>query len=116
VIGDEPDRLGEGFALGPTVIISREGLDRTGLVQPGAMVRWKYRFACPGSAMAQTPQRLADSLTHRFPAAGFEIRTRDTASPGLDLRLAHGPVSGPRGAGRAADRGDRHRQWGILLP
>lgn len=85
VIGDEPDRLGEGFALGPTVIISREGLDRTGLVQPGAMVRWKYRLRLPpGSAMAQTPQRLADSLTHRFPAAGFEIRTRDTASPGLD--------------------------------
>lgn len=85
VIGDEPDRLGEGFALGPTVIISREGLDRTGLVQPGAMVRWKYRLRLPpGSAMAQTPQRLADSLTHHFPAAGFEIRTRDKASPGLD--------------------------------
>jgi putative ABC transport system permease protein len=81
VIGDEPDRLGEGFALGPTVIVSRAGLDATGLVQPGAMVRWKYRLRLPALTPAQT---LADALTHQFPDAGLELRTRDKASPGLD--------------------------------
>ncbi|GHC89127.1 ABC transporter permease [Novosphingobium pokkalii] len=81
VIGDEPDRLGEGFALGPTVIVSRAGLDATGLVQPGAMVRWKYRLRLPASTPAQS---VADALTHKFPDAGLELRTRDKASPGLD--------------------------------
>jgi putative ABC transport system permease protein len=81
VIGDEPDRLGEGFALGPTVIVSRAGLDATGLVQPGAMVRWKYRLRLPALTPAQS---MADALTHQFPDAGLELRTRDKASPGLD--------------------------------
>ncbi|WP_179504300.1 MULTISPECIES: FtsX-like permease family protein [unclassified Sphingomonas] len=81
VIGDEPDRLGEGFALGPTVIISRAGLDATALVQPGAMVRWKYRLRLPETAV---PQTVADALTRQFPSAGLELRTRDKASPGLD--------------------------------
>ncbi len=81
VIADEPDRLGEGFGLGPTVIISRAGLDATGLVQPGAMVRWKYRLRLPPTAQ---PQAVADALTHQFPNAGLELRTRDKASPGLD--------------------------------
>ena len=81
VIGDEPDRLGEGFGLGPTVIISRAGLDATGLVQPGAMVRWKYRLRLPPTV---SPQVVADALTHQFPDAGLEMRTRDKASPGLD--------------------------------
>jgi putative ABC transport system permease protein len=37
VIADEPDRLGEGFTLGPVAILSREGMARTGLVQPGSL-------------------------------------------------------------------------------
>jgi len=81
VIADEPDRLGEGFALGPTVIIGTAGLEATGLIQPGAMVRWKYRLRLPPAAQ---PQAVADGLKRAFPEAGLELRTRDKASPGLD--------------------------------
>ena len=34
IIADEPDRLGEGFTLGPVAIVSMDGLRRTGLIQP----------------------------------------------------------------------------------
>jgi putative ABC transport system permease protein len=34
VIADEPDRLSEGFSLGPTVIVSPEALAASGLVSP----------------------------------------------------------------------------------
>ena len=33
IIGEEPDRVGEGFTLGPVAMVSLDGLDRTGLVQ-----------------------------------------------------------------------------------
>ncbi|RQW43260.1 FtsX-like permease family protein, partial [Novosphingobium sp. LASN5T] len=84
VIADEPDRLSEGFSLGPTVIVSPEALAASGLVQPGSMIRAKYRVRLPAGGAAVDPQALADAFTARFPVAGFEARTRDKASPGLD--------------------------------
>lgn len=81
IIAGEPDRLGEGFALGPTVIVSQQALAASGLVQVGSMARTKYRVRLPASA---EPQGLADAIKAQFPVSGFEIRTRDKASPGLD--------------------------------
>ncbi|WP_420382326.1 ABC transporter permease [Novosphingobium sp.] len=81
VIGDEPDRLGEGFSLGPTVIIGTAALAQTGLVSTGAMVRFKYRVRM---APAADPHAAIDTFKAAFPSSGFEFRTRDRASPGLD--------------------------------
>ncbi len=81
VIASEPDQLSEGFALGPTVIVSNAALAASGLVQVGSMARWKYRVKLPAKA---DPAALADAFKARFPAGGFEVKTRDKASPGLD--------------------------------
>jgi len=81
IIGEEPDRLGEGFALGPTVIVGAQVPAEAGLVAPGAMYRAKYRIAFPAPRNAQG---VADSLRDRFPSSGFEIRTAERASPGAD--------------------------------
>ncbi|MFC4294640.1 ABC transporter permease [Novosphingobium tardum] len=81
IIADEPDRLGEGFTLGPVVIVSREALARSGLVQPGAMVRAKYRIRLPAGADASAA---AETLKRGFPDAGWELRDRSKATPGLD--------------------------------
>ncbi len=81
VIAGEPDRLSEGFALGPTVIVSEEALAASGLVQVGSMARWKYRVRLPAQA---DPAALADAFKARFVSSGFQVRTRDKASPGLD--------------------------------
>ena len=81
VIADEPDRLGEGFTLGPVVIASDEALAASGLVQPGSMYRSKTRVK-----MAATADPLAATarLKRDFPDAGWELRDRSRASPGLD--------------------------------
>ena len=81
VIASEPDQLSEGFALGPTVIVSDAALAASGLVQVGSMARWKYRLKVPAKA---DPAALAEAFKARFPAGGFDAKTRDKASPGLD--------------------------------
>src|SRR5581483_7596615 len=40
----EPDKLGGGIALGPRVLVSDEALRASGLLQPGSLVRWRYRL------------------------------------------------------------------------
>jgi putative ABC transport system permease protein len=78
LIGDEPDRLGEGFTLGPVALVSLAGLERTGLVQPGSLYESKYRVALRGGS----PDAAVEGFTHAFPIAGWETKTRERASPG----------------------------------
>jgi putative ABC transport system permease protein len=81
IIADEPDRLGEGFALGPTVIVAESMPAAGGLLAPGAMYRSKSRVAF---AAQRDPSALVDGLKRQFPDAGFEYRTRDNAAPGTE--------------------------------
>jgi putative ABC transport system permease protein len=81
IIANEPDRLGEGFALGPAVISALDVPERAGLTAPGAMYRAKVRIALPP---ARNPDAVAEALKAQFPSAGFEVRTRDRAAPGAE--------------------------------
>lgn len=80
IIAAEPDRLGEGFTLGPVVLVAADFPAKAGLTAPGAMYRSKYRIALNGG----DPQGVADRLKKQFPSAGFEIKTRDKAAPGAE--------------------------------
>lgn len=82
VIQDEPDRLSEGFQLGPTIIVAQGVPAAAGLLEPGALYQSKHRVAFANPARA--PDSVQTALTQRFPTAGFSIRTRDRASPGAD--------------------------------
>ncbi len=82
IIDNEPDRLSEGFALGPTVIVAEDVPQRAGLLQPGALYASKYRIAFDNSS--RSPEAVEEELTQAFPEAGFDYRTRDRASPGAD--------------------------------
>ena len=81
IIEDEPDRLGEGFQLGPTVIVAEDLPERAGLLAPGAMYQSKTRvaLASPGDLEA-----IQEDLEQRFPDAGFDIDTAERAAPGTD--------------------------------
>ena len=79
VIADEPDRLGEGFTLGPVAIVSNAGIVRTGLIQPGSMFESKYRVKLTNGT---DPAGAADAFKRAFATAGWESKTRDRASPG----------------------------------
>lgn len=81
IIAAEPDRLSEGFALGPPVIVADDFPARAGLTQPGAMYRARYRVLLPPGA---EPVAAIDSLKAKFPAAGFTYRQRDKAAPGAE--------------------------------
>jgi putative ABC transport system permease protein len=79
VMADEPDRLGEGFTLGPVAIIASADMAQTGLIQPGSLYKTKYRLRLPPSA---DPAATATAFKRAFPAGGWDTKTRDRASPG----------------------------------
>ncbi len=81
IIADEPDRLSEGFQLGLTVIVPLDFPARAGLTAPGAMYQSKTRVRFDGNPDLEGVQA---ALEKRFPDAGFDIRTRDRASPGAE--------------------------------
>lgn len=81
VIDNEPDRLSEGFQLGPTIIVAEDVPAQAGLLAPGSMYQSKYRVAFSSD---RDPEAVEEQLTERYPEAGFEFRTRDRASPGAD--------------------------------
>ena len=43
----EPDFVADRLAYGPRVFISTANLEKTGLIQPGALVRWRYALKRP---------------------------------------------------------------------
>jgi putative ABC transport system permease protein len=47
IVVNEPDRLSGNFAAGPRVLISREGLDASGLLAPGSHAGQRYLFRVP---------------------------------------------------------------------
>jgi putative ABC transport system permease protein len=79
IIEDEPDRLGEGFTLGPVAITGMDSLSDTGLIQPGSLYNAKYRIKL-------RPEEDADAVVKKiktqFPSAGFEITDRSNGAPG----------------------------------
>ena len=85
IIADEPDRLGEGFTLGPVVIVGSAFPEQAGLIAPGSMYRTKLRLAC---ARACDTGAIAAAMKAHFPSAGLEIRSRERAAPGADTFLA----------------------------
>jgi putative ABC transport system permease protein len=80
LIAEEPDRVGEGFTLGPSILVTRQGLDATRLVQPGSLYVSRYRIRLNG---AQDAHALAEKLEERFHDANWEVSDRTNAARGL---------------------------------
>jgi putative ABC transport system permease protein len=76
VLTHEPDRVGTAAILGPRVLVSADALASTGLISPGAMVRYQVRLttADPGS--------LSRDIRIAFPGQGWRIRDPADAAPG----------------------------------
>lgn len=78
----EPDKIATGLGFGPRLLISEDALRATGLIQPGALVRWTYRLALPtGAGTDAAIERIAAAAAREFPEAGWEIRSRLNADP-----------------------------------
>lgn len=76
----EPDALSEGFGFAPRMLISRNALQASGLIQTGSLVEHVYKIKLEDrSTMSGIQARAA----REFPSAGWSIRTSDRAAPSL---------------------------------
>jgi len=89
VLSAEPDKLSGAVGFGPRFLISEDALRATQLLQPGTLVRWTYRVVLPQNTADDAGARqLADDARAALPQAGWEIRTRDNASPQLERTIS----------------------------
>jgi putative ABC transport system permease protein len=85
ILGTQPDRLADRLAYGPRVLMSLETLDRTGLIQPGSLIRWIYRAKLPGwrgnDKTALNTARL--EIEAKFPESGFAVTDWTDPAPSI---------------------------------
>jgi putative ABC transport system permease protein len=79
-IAQEPDAAVSGLILGPRVMISAAALARTRLIQPGALVTYRYRIRL---RQGTNPAAWMAAARAAFPQAGWQLRSSAEASPGL---------------------------------
>ena len=80
VLDSEPDRIAGGFSLGPHVLISNAALARTGLVTLGSLIDYTTTSCCRRRA---TVEGFKHDATTAFADAGWDIRDRSDAAPGI---------------------------------
>ncbi|MBB2672641.1 UNVERIFIED_ORG: putative ABC transport system permease protein [Rhizobium esperanzae] len=76
----EPDALSEGFGFAPRLLVSRQALDASGLIQTGSLVEHAYKIRLEDRSAISGIQARA---SREFPSAGWAIRTSDRAAPSL---------------------------------
>ena len=80
VLNSEPDRISTGFSLGPHVLIAAKALAGTGLVRPDSLIDYTYRLAFRRNT---TIDGFKADAAAAFPDAGWDIRDRSDAAPGI---------------------------------
>ena len=84
VIKAEPDRISDGIALGPRILMSHATLKTTGLIQPGSLVTYRTRVKLLGNSDLKTAKALIVVAQKMFPDSGWRIRARDGAASGAE--------------------------------
>jgi putative ABC transport system permease protein len=85
---NEPDKLSGGISFGPRLLVSQAALRASELLQPGSLVRWQYRLRLPPAASSDLAVVSAGmEAKAEFPNAGWDIRTRNKASPQLERNV-----------------------------
>lgn len=79
IIADEPDRLGEGFTIGPVAIIGMKDLDATQLIQPGSLFSAKYRIRLPEGRSADAARKALETARGD---GGWDIKDASNGAPG----------------------------------
>ncbi len=85
----EPDGIADRLTYGPRIFVSLATLEKTGLVQPGTLVRWRYSLKLPegagDNAAALAQFRVAAKAA--LPESGFSIADRRDPSPQISKTL-----------------------------
>jgi putative ABC transport system permease protein len=85
----EPDKISERFAVGPRVFVSLETLRRSGLIDPGSLVSWRYalKLAASSGQAADGLDAFRESVKQELPEGGFIIRDRRDPAPQVSRTL-----------------------------
>ncbi len=86
---NEPDAVADRLTYGPRVFASHATLIKTGLVQPGTLVRWRYALKLPeGTAEAASDvAAFRESAKTELSQSGFVIGDRRDPSPQVTRTL-----------------------------
>ena len=84
VVVVEPDRAVSFATIGPRVMISRDALPSTELVQTGSLIEYTYNVRLDKS---ETAEEMRGRLDRDFPTATWRIRGLNQASRGLERFL-----------------------------
>lgn len=76
----EPDVLSDGFGFAPRLMLSRDALFASGLIQTGSLVEHAYKIKLNDPSSRAT---ITADTNKAFPDAGWSIRTSDRAAPAL---------------------------------
>jgi len=80
VLKKEPDRIANGFSLGPRVMISREALEATTLVKTGSRIQERYRLKISDSISLEP---LMGELRGHLSGEGVKVSSFKDAQPRL---------------------------------
>ncbi|MGQ0673494.1 MAG: ABC transporter permease [Hyphomicrobium sp.] len=88
-IAAEPDGIVDRLTYGPRVLVSLETLLRTGLVQPGSLIRWRYAVKLNDDAGSSAAALAAfrEKAKAALPEAGFTMTDRRDPSPQVTRTL-----------------------------
>lgn len=85
----EPDGLADRVAYGPRVILSLDRLQATGLIQPGALIRWRYalKLTADGAPVEAQLKGFRAKVDAGLPQSGFTVTDRRDPSPQVTRTL-----------------------------
>ena len=86
IIESEPDKLGLNIGFGPKLFMSLEGMERTGLIQPGSLLRYHYRLKLNDTSASNLESTIKEA-NDTFPTAGWRIRSQKNAAPALSRSI-----------------------------
>jgi putative ABC transport system permease protein len=89
VLKAEPDAVADRLTYGPRIFVSLATLDKTALVKPGTLIRWRYAVKLPPDAPSdrETLANLRKSIEQKLPTAGFTSVDRYDPSPQITRTL-----------------------------
>jgi len=82
-----PDQVGGRLPFGPRVLLSLQTMRETGLVQPGALISWRYSIAMPAGATNAGDLESRARAVRPFTQAGFMVTDRANPSPRVTTLL-----------------------------
>ncbi|HEY7669424.1 MAG TPA: FtsX-like permease family protein, partial [Hyphomicrobium sp.] len=85
----EPDGIADRLTYGPRILISPATLERSELVKPGTLVRWRYALKLNEERSAEPAELegLRAKIAAELPEAGFTIADRRDPSPQVSRTL-----------------------------